>query len=93
MTNGLEVPYHSAVKAISQLGAVGALIAITMWLVYTSTVERAAVFRELAVLDGRLETHVVNTNRRQRESLAMLRLICQNTAKTQAERASCVRDP
>lgn len=60
----------------------GVPAAIAVYLVWTLTQNLSA---DLQALQGTVSTHVIDT----RDTLRVLRAICINTAKTEAERANC----
>jgi type VI protein secretion system component VasK len=89
------------VKTVGQLGAVGALIMITGWLVYsqtgaTETNERywAQVQRELASFERRQLRNEESIMRLREDVLGRLRLLCIQVALSAGNRPDdCLLDP
>jgi len=90
----------SVAKTVTQLGAVGALIVISLWLVYTQSSAmdetrsyRDEIRREFAAAESRHMVHMDRSSIRHRDIVAMLRLICTHMSETSAERSACLSTP
>ena len=90
-------------KTVGQLGATGALIVISLWLVWAATqpVEpnqeaqaatervRAEIFRDFTEIKAQLDVHIQQSTRGTDALKAILRQICVNTSDDSSQRTAC----
>lgn len=80
------------VKAIRDLGSVGALIAMCGFLVYRLAAGVPSQ-QDIADVKSSLSLHVNGTTAEMTQMRALLRNICYNTATTDNQRAACGANP